>query len=151
MFQFNCVTEAATYPVSSHVSYSSQTPHTYQVAHSQSQPQQAPPPPQQQPQQAASYPTNQSPAGKYAATNPSAFQTYPTHYAQHQKQIPEHYQAGYPVNRVAQPGSMKGYINSPHGASNLPLQQQLEHANQKSGFSEDKFKIQQVKVSIRVS
>ena len=28
--------------------------------------------------------------------------------------------------------------------SSLPLQQQLEHANQKSGFGEDKFKMQQV-------
>ena len=38
-----------------------------------------------------------------------------------------------------------GYISSSHSGTSLPLQQQLEHANQKSGFSEEKFKLQQVK------
>ena len=132
--------ETTSYPASSHASYSSQSTHTYQPPPTQSQPQQAPP------QQAASYTANQSPASKYAAPSQSAFQSYPSHYAQHQKQIPEHYPAGYPVTRVAQPGNIKGYISSPHGGSSL--QQQLEHANQKSGFSDDKFKMQQVKVSL---
>ena len=36
-------------------------------------------------------------------------------------------------------------MGSPHASgSTLNLQQQLEHANQKSGFAEDKFKLQQV-------
>ena len=33
---------------------------------------------------------------------------------------------------------------SPHAASSIPLQQQLQHANEKAGFNEDKYKIQQV-------
>ena len=37
-----------------------------------------------------------------------------------------------------------GYLQSSHGNSQIPLQQQLEHANQKSGFTDDKFKMQQV-------
>ena len=36
-----------------------------------------------------------------------------------------------------------GYVSGQHTAS-IPLQQQLEHANQKSGFNEEKYKMQQV-------
>lgn len=37
-----------------------------------------------------------------------------------------------------------GYLASPHSA-NIPLQQQLQHANEKSGFNDgDKYKLQQV-------
>ena len=37
-----------------------------------------------------------------------------------------------------------GYMPSPH-SSGIPLQQQLQHANEKSGFNEsEKYKMQQV-------
>jgi len=75
----------------------------------------------------------------------SAFTSYPSHYS-HQKGLPEHYQGpGYSVQR-------QGYLSSPasaHSGSSLPLQQQLEHANQKSGFSEEKFKLQQHQQQLR--
>lgn len=38
---------------------------------------------------------------------------------------------------------MTGYITTQHGSS-IPLQKQLEHANQQSGFNEEKYKLQQV-------
>lgn len=38
---------------------------------------------------------------------------------------------------------MAGYITTQHGSS-IPLQKQLEHANQQSGFNEEKYKLQQV-------
>lgn len=38
---------------------------------------------------------------------------------------------------------MIGYITTQHGSS-IPLQKQLEHANQQSGFNEEKYKLQQV-------
>lgn len=38
-----------------------------------------------------------------------------------------------------------GFLGSPHShTSTIPLQQQLEQANQKSGFNEEKYKMQQV-------
>lgn len=40
---------------------------------------------------------------------------------------------------------MTGYITTQHGSS-IPLQKQLEHANQQSGFNEEKYKLQQVHV-----
>lgn len=40
-----------------------------------------------------------------------------------------------------------GYIATQHG-SNIPLQKQLEHANQQSGFNEEKYKLQQVCVHV---
>ena len=41
---------------------------------------------------------------------------------------------------------LSGYHTASSGSagSSLPLQQQLEHANQKSGFGEEKFKMAQV-------
>ncbi|KAK3107395.1 hypothetical protein FSP39_013705 [Pinctada imbricata] len=99
-------------------SYVSQSGHSYQ-------------------QPTSSYATSKSPAGKYNPSSQSAFTSYPTHYSQQQK-MQETY-PGYAVPRVQQPG----YVGSQHGPS-IPLQQQLEHANQKSGFNEEKYKMQQV-------
>ncbi|XP_064650783.1 G protein pathway suppressor 2-like isoform X2 [Lineus longissimus] len=90
----------------------------------------------QQQQQQSNYPT-QSNASKYQA-NQSAFTSYPSHYAHQQKQITDHYPPGYAVQRMP---AQSGY-HPPHSAS-IPLQQQLEHASQKSGFSEEKYKMQQ--------
>lgn len=39
--------------------------------------------------------------------------------------------------------TVTGYITTQHGSS-IPLQKQLEHANQQSGFNEEKYKLQQV-------
>ena len=38
---------------------------------------------------------------------------------------------------------VSGYITTQH-SSNIPLQKQLEHANQQSGFNDEKYKLQQV-------
>ncbi|KAL5020279.1 hypothetical protein ScPMuIL_003171 [Solemya velum] len=91
-----------------------------------------------QPQAATGYTPSKSSAGKYNPSSQSAFTSYQSHYTHQQaKQITEPYPR-YPMQRVQQPG----YMGSPH-ASSIPLQQQLEHANQKAGFSEDKYKLQQ--------
>lgn len=91
-------------------------------------------------QATVSYTTSKPTPGKYQPAGQSAFSTYPTHYAQHQKSIPEQpYPAAYQIQRLQQPG----YLASPHSAS-IPLQQQLQHANEKAGFNDgDKYKMQQ--------
>ncbi|XP_041377918.1 G protein pathway suppressor 2-like [Gigantopelta aegis] len=94
------------------------------------------------PQQGGIYTSSQSQAGKYLQPGQSAFTTYPTHYTQHQQkqQLPDNFPPGFAIQRMQQ----QGYIGSPHSTS-ISIQQQLEHANQKSGFSDDKYKIQQVR------
>ncbi|KAK2153403.1 hypothetical protein LSH36_298g02005 [Paralvinella palmiformis] len=94
------------------------------------------PPPHQSGAPPTQHTTSQSQIGKYPPGQ-SAFQTYSNHYIQ--KQMTERLPQGYPVQRVPQPG----YMESARGPTSFSLQQQLEHANQKSGFSEEKFKIQQ--------
>lgn len=91
-------------------------------------------------QTTVSYTTSKPPPGKYQQPSQSAFSTYPTHYAQHQKPITEQsYPPAYQMQRLQQPG----YLASPHSAS-IPLQQQLQHANEKAGFNDgDKYKLQQ--------
>ncbi|XP_060577476.1 G protein pathway suppressor 2-like isoform X2 [Ruditapes philippinarum] len=91
-------------------------------------------------QSTVSYSTCKPTPGKYQPASQSAFSTYPSHYAQHQKTIPEQqYPAAYQMQRLQQPG----YLASPHSA-NIPLQQQLQHANEKAGFNEgEKYKMQQ--------
>ncbi|KAK6173463.1 hypothetical protein SNE40_016908 [Patella caerulea] len=109
--------QAASYPQSqaSHVVYANQPGASYQ--------------------QGVNYSPSQSQAGKYNPANPSAFQSYPSHYTQHQqKAIGEAYSQGYAIQRAQQPA----YLNSPH-STNL---QQLEH-QKPTGFNEEKFKIQQ--------
>lgn len=90
-------------------------------------------------QPSGGYSSSKSP-GKYTPGSQSAFSSYPSHYA-HQQQKPQIQEQfpGYAIQRMQQPA---GYMASPHG-SNIPLQQQLEHANQKAGFNEDKYNIQQ--------
>lgn len=85
-----------------------------------------------------SYSASKSPGGKYNLSSQSAFSTYPSHYAQHQKNITEQAFPAYQMQRMQQPG----YLASPH-QSGLPLQQQLQHASEKAGFNEEKFKMQQ--------
>lgn len=86
----------------------------------------------------SAYTVSKSP-GKYNPPGQSAFSSYSSHYAQHQPKITEPFPAAYQIQRMQQPG----YMASPHAASNIPLQQQLQHANEKAGFNEDKYKIQQ--------
>ncbi|GAB1603214.1 G protein pathway suppressor 2-like isoform X1 [Argonauta hians] len=98
------------------------------------------------------------PTTKYTTTptvaaSQSAFTSYPTHYPpQQQKTLAEPYPHTYQLQRMPQTTSSRqgrdrdykaGYLNPGHSTA-LPLQQQLEHANQKSGFSDEKFKIQTV-------
>ncbi|XP_053408577.1 G protein pathway suppressor 2-like isoform X2 [Mercenaria mercenaria] len=91
-------------------------------------------------QSTVSYSTSKPTPGKYQPAGQSAFSTYPSHYAQHQKTIPDQpYPAAYQMQRLQQPG----YLASPHSA-NIPLQQQLQHANEKAGFNDgEKYKMQQ--------
>jgi len=50
--------------------------------------------------------TSKSPAGKYQPASQSAFTTYPTHYAQHQKPpMPEAQYQAYQLQRMPQPGN----------------------------------------------
>ncbi|KAK3581691.1 hypothetical protein CHS0354_032410 [Potamilus streckersoni] len=105
---------------SSQVAYVSQPGHSYQ-------------------QPSATYTTSKSPASKYNTPSQSAFSSYASHYAQHQKAMSESPFQNFSMQRVQQPA----YLGSPH-ASSIPLQQQLEHANQKAGFTtEDNYKMQQ--------
>lgn len=90
------------------------------------------------PQAPTSYSVSKSP-GKYNPPGQSAFSSYSSHYAQQQQKITDTFPAAYQIQRMQQPG----YMASPHAASNIPLQQQLQHANEKAGFNEDKYKIQQ--------
>ncbi|XP_048756320.1 G protein pathway suppressor 2-like isoform X2 [Ostrea edulis] len=86
--------------------------------------------------QQAGYVPSKSPV-KYNPGGQSAFSSYSNPYTHPQtKQLQE---AGYPAYRMQQPS---GYIATQHG-SNIPLQKQLEHANQQSGFNEEKYKLQQ--------
>lgn len=152
--------KSAGYPQtpSTHVTYANQTVHSYpNPGQMQTQPQQQP----------ASYTPGQGQGSagvttSYATSQPSsvtggtryppppgqsAFTSYPSHYAQHQPKqtLPEGYPQHYQVQRLPQPG----YIPSNHSGA-LSLQQQLEHANQKSGFNEDKFKMQQMRAVSQV-
>ncbi|CAH1779184.1 unnamed protein product [Owenia fusiformis] len=113
-----------------HASQSGQQQHSYQ----QSQP---------------AYSTAQA-AAKYAPPGSSAFSSYPSHYAHQQKQLTDHYTGGYPqgaMHRMSSPAApgrpqtSQASYSHPHG-SNLSLQQ-LEHANKKSGFSDEKYQRQQ--------
>lgn len=113
-------------------------PSPYQPGHGYQQ--------QQLAQQMPSYQTaSQSPAGKYPAVGPSAFSSYASHYPPHQQKpsVPEQYQtvSNYPRQPIQrrQQQTVSSYVTT----SNLPIQQQLEHANQKSGFPDDKMKLQQ--------
>ncbi|XP_061184587.1 G protein pathway suppressor 2-like [Saccostrea echinata] len=91
--------------------------------------------------QQAGYVPSKSPV-KYNPGGQSAFSSYSNPYAHQQsKQLQE---SGYPGYRMQQPG----YIATQHG-SNIPLQKQLEHANQQSGFNEEKYKLQQQGSAIR--
>lgn len=111
----------------SQVAYAGQQAHAYQ-------------------QQAVPY-TAGPPTTKYVntptVTSQSAFTSYPSHYAQQQKPLADAYSHNYPLQRMQQTA---GYISTAHG-SGISLQQQLEHANQKSGFSDEKFKMQAVQQS----
>lgn len=90
--------------------------------------------------QQAGYVPSKSPV-KYSPGQ-SAFSSYSNPYAHQQtKQLQE---SGYPAYRMAQPG----YITTQH-SSNIPLQKQLEHANQQSGFNDEKYKLQQQSAAIR--
>ncbi|WAR04994.1 hypothetical protein MAR_020363, partial [Mya arenaria] len=103
----------------SSVSYGSQPVHSFQ-------------------QSSVAFTTTKSPAGKYQPTGQSAFTSYPSHYTQHQhpKTMEPGYPTPYQMPRIQQPG----YLASPH-SSNIPLQQQLQQANDKAGFSDgDKYK-----------
>lgn len=92
------------------------------------------------PQAPASYSVSKSP-GKYNPPGQSAFSSYSSHYAQHQQKITDPFPA-YQIQRMQQPG----YLASPHAASSIPLQQQLQHANEKAGFNEDKYKLPQQQI-----
>ncbi|XP_029647473.1 G protein pathway suppressor 2 isoform X1 [Octopus sinensis] len=117
------------------VAYASQGTHAYQ-------------------QQAVPF-TAGPPTTKYTTTptvaSQSAFTSYPGHYPQQQKPLTESYPHNYQLQRMPQTTSRQGrereykagYLNTAHSSA-LPLQQQLEHANQKSGFSDEKFKMQTV-------
>ncbi|KAK3730642.1 hypothetical protein RRG08_060310 [Elysia crispata] len=81
---------------------------------------------------AGSYSTSQSGAGKYPGPGQSAFTSYQSQFAQShpQKALAEQFSAAYPIQRMQQPG---------YHAS-LQLQQSLDHAGQKQGGFEDKYK-----------
>lgn len=56
-------------------------------------------------QSTVSYSTSKPTPGKYQPAGQSAFSTYPSHYAQHQKSIPDQpYPAAYQIQRLQQPG-----------------------------------------------
>lgn len=91
--------------------------------------------------QQSGYVPSKSPV-KYNPGGQSAFSSYSNPYAHQQtKQLQE---SGFPAYRMQQPG----YITTQHGSS-IPLQKQLEHANQQSGFNEEKYKLQQQNSAIR--
>ncbi|GFN94036.1 G protein pathway suppressor 2 [Plakobranchus ocellatus] len=84
---------------------------------------------------AGSYPNSQSGAGKYPGPGQSAFTSYQNQFAQshaqsHAQKLVETFSGAYSIQRMQQPG----YHTS------LQLQQTLDHAGQKQGGFEDKYK-----------
>ncbi|XP_052265253.1 G protein pathway suppressor 2-like [Dreissena polymorpha] len=79
-------------------------------------------------QSTVAYTTSKSPGSKYQVASQSAFAAYSSSpYGQHQHQSP------YTIGRMPQQGFLP--------ASSISLQQQLQQANEKSGFNEgDKYK-----------
>ncbi|XP_070560630.1 G protein pathway suppressor 2-like isoform X2 [Ptychodera flava] len=97
---------------------------------------------QQQPTH-GNYTASQSGNSKYTG-NQSAFSSYPGHYVPQQAQMnAQNYQLQQQQQRYIQTGQ--------HGqhSSNMSMQQQLEHANQQSGFTEEQghYKMQQQQAS----
>ncbi|XP_064598646.1 G protein pathway suppressor 2-like [Liolophura sinensis] len=90
------------------------------------------------PQPSTIHLSNQSQASKYTPSGQSAFQHYPNYASQQKHQMSDPFTPGYHMQRVPQ-------VTCQAMVGAISLQQQLDHANQKSGFSEEKYKAHHVR------